>query len=216
MLRIILAVFDQHRVGFGDDELMFHRNGRALDPQQTGGALGVVAGGGDDMFGMNNNGFVRRHKVPALFDHLGAGHFPMVAGPLVPICLPAPFNHRPMLPRAFGHRHGHIGGVDIAVGRVKNRALKVFGADQRPAVLDLRGRHPFKRHIAGFRRGRIDHVFIHPRLGLGHAQVANHGKASVQPGLGLERFIKIDRVFVDMGRGKRHVEQRQQPGGVPC
>ena len=215
MLRVILAIFDQHRVGLGHDELMFHRNGGAFDTQQPRRALGMVAGGRDDMFRMNNNGFVGRHKVSTLLDHLGAGHFPMIARPFIAICLPAPLDHGPMLPRAFGHRHGHVGGVDIAIGRVKNRALKILGAHQRPTVLDLPGRHPFKRHIAGFRRGRIDHVFVHPRLGLGHAQIADHGKTGVQPGLGLERFIEIDRIFVDMRGRKGHVEQRQQASGMP-
>ena len=202
MLGIVLAPFDQHRVGFGDDELMFDRNRGTFDPQQPRGALGMVAGRGDHMFGMNDNGFLGRHQIAALFNHLGTGHLPMIAHPFIPIRLPAPFNDGPMLPRPLGHRHGHIGGVDIAVGGVENRALKILGPDQRPAVLDIAGGQPFKRHIAGFRRGRIDHVFVHPGAGLRHAQIAHHREPGVQPRLSLKRFIEIDRVFVDMGRGK--------------
>jgi len=74
---------------------------------------------------------------------------------------------------------------------------------------------PFKGHIAGLGRGGIDHVFVHPRLRLRHAQVADHGETGIEPRFGLERFVEIDRVFVDMGRGKAHVEQRQQPRRVP-
>jgi hypothetical protein len=99
-----------------------------------------------------------------------------------------------------------------------DRALQIVCPHQRPAVLDLAGGHPLERHVTGLGRGGVEHVFVHPRGGLRHPQVAHHRKARVQPRLGLQRLVEIDRILVDMGRGIRHVEQWQQarrmPGGA--
>ena len=168
------------------------------------------------MFGADDGLFVGRHKVATLFDHLGDSHVPVVALPFIAIDLPFAFDGDAALTRTFGHRHGHVGGVNVAVGRVIDRALQVFGADQRPAFLDLVGCHPFKRNANRFCRRRIDHVFVHTFLRLGHPQVANDEKARVQAGFFLKRFVELDRVVVDVGRRVGHVEIRQKPRRVPC
>ncbi len=59
-----LAPFDQRRIGLGDDILMLDRDRRDVDPQQPRGALGMVAGGGDHMFGRDFKGFLGRHQMP--------------------------------------------------------------------------------------------------------------------------------------------------------
>jgi hypothetical protein len=38
----------------------------------------------------------------------------------------------------------------------------------------------------GFRNRRIKHVFVHPRIGLGHAQVADDIEPGVQAGFRLK------------------------------
>src|SRR5690606_11658001 len=62
---------------------------------------------------------------------------------------------------------------------------------------------------------RIEHVFVHPRIGLRHPEVAHDREARVEAGLGLQHLVEIDRVLVDVGRRVGHVEQGQQPGRVP-
>ena len=151
VFRVILTVFDQHRVRFGDDILVFHRNGRALDSQQTRSALGVIARGGHNMLGCDLELFFRWDKVAALFHHPGTRHDPFAAGPSIAIYLHAAHDLGTVLARALGHGLGHIGGVYIAICRVIQRALQVFSAHQGPAVLDLGGSHPFIRNAHRFR-----------------------------------------------------------------
>ncbi len=181
-LAALFAIFHQPGVGFGHDELVFHRNGRDFDAQQLRRALCMVTRCGDHMFGGDNGLFIRRHQITALFHHLGDGDAPFAARPFIPVDLPAAFDHHATLARTLGHGHGHIGRVDIAVRRVVDRTLQIIGTHQRPAVLDLRGGHPFMGHIAGFRDRGIEHIFIHAVLRLCHAQVAHHRKPRVQAG----------------------------------
>ena len=144
----------------------------------------------------------------------------MVAGPFKPVSLPLALDHHATLTRTFGHRHRNISRVNVAVRRMVNRTFQIFGSHQRIAVFDLRGRQPLIRHAAGLGGGRIEHVLIHPRIGLCHAQIANHRKARVQTGLVLKRFVKLDRIVMNMRRRIAHVEIGQQtrrmPGGAGC
>jgi hypothetical protein len=94
---------------------------------------------------------------------------------------------------------------------VEQRPLQIVGAHQRPAVPISFGRQEFVIDAGGFGDRGIQHVFVHPVLGLRHAQVADHREAGVQAGLGLKPLVEIDRVFVDMGRGIGHVEQGSSP-----
>ena len=96
-----------------------------------------------------------------------------------------------MLTRALGHRLRHVGGVNVAILRVIQRAHQIIGAHQGPAFLDLRRAQEFVINARGFGDGRIQHVFIHAFLPLRHAQVANHGEACVQAGFRLEPFVEI-------------------------
>ena len=218
MFDIVLFAAELHQFGIliHHDELMFDRDRRHLDAQHLRGALRMVAAGGDHMFRGDDDLFVGGHEVPALFDHLGTGDLPGLAVPVEGIGLPLPLDRHAALPRALGHRHGHIRRVNVAVGLVVERTLEVFGTDQRPFRLDLFGRQPFVRHAACLGGRRIEHVFIHALIRLGHAQVAHHGKARVQPGFFLEGLVELDGIVVDMRRGIGHVEIGQQTGRMPC
>ena len=209
------AVINQRRIAVHDNELMFHGNRRHLDPQHPRRALRMVAARGDHMLSGNDDLLLRRHKVPALLHHLRAGHFPMGTIPVKRIRLPFALNRHAPLPRPLGHRHRHIGGVNIPVRLMIKRALQVRRLNQRPLRLDLIRGEPFIRHATGLRGRGIEHILIHPRIGLRHPQIAHHGKTRVQPGLSLQGLIKLDRVLMDMSRRKRHVEQRQQPRRMP-
>ena len=135
------------------------------------------------MFSRDHDLLFGRDQVATLLNHLRASHFPRMASPVKRIRLPTTFNHDSALARTFGHRLGHVSRVNVAVRLVVQRTFQVLGPDQRPFRLDLIWGHPFIRDITGFSGGRIQHVFIHTLLGLGHAQVANNCKTSVQASL---------------------------------
>ena len=208
-------IIDKRRIAVHDNELMFHGNRRHLDPQHSRGALRMVAARGNHMLGGNDDLLITVDKVPALLHHLGAGHFPMGTIPVKRIRLPLALNRNATLPRALGHRHRHIGGVNISVRLVIKRTLQIRCLDQRPLRLDLIRGQELIRHTAGLSGRGIEHILIHPRIGLRHPQIAHHGKSSVQPGLSLQGLIELDRILMNMRRRKRHVEQRQKPRRMP-
>ena len=201
-----LAPFDQFGVFIHDDEGVFDRDRGHLDAQHFGRPLRVVARCGHNMLSRDHHLLVALDQVTALFDHLGAGDFPMGTVPVEGIGLHLANNINATLTGTFGHRLCHVGGVNIAILSVIDRALQIRGLDQRPALFDLFRCQPFVGDVTSLGSGRIKHVFIHTLLRLGHAQVADHGKARVQTGFFLKRLVEIDRVFVDMGRRIGHVE----------
>ena len=213
---VVLAIGLQHRIGFGHDVLVFDRNRRDLDAQKFRGALCVVAGGSDDMLGVDVIGFFGRHQHAALVFHPGDRDDPLRPGPAIAVDLNLAFNRGAMLTCALGHGLGHVGGVNVAVLRVIERADKVFGPHQGPAVLDLFRGQKLVIDPGCFSDRGIEHVFIHAFLTLRHAQVADHGKTGVEAGFRLEPFVEIHRVFVDMGGGVGHVEQGQKARRMPC
>ena len=146
----VFAVGDQFGIGLGHDELVLNGDRGDLDAQQFRSALCVVASGGHDVLGGDDDLFLGRDKVAATVHHLGAGDQPRAAVPLIAIDLPFTFDGHAALTGTLGHRHGDVGGVNVAVGRVIDRALQVVGLDQRPTLFDLLGRHPFIGHTTGF------------------------------------------------------------------
>ena len=167
------------------------------------------------MFGVDVIDLSGRDQVAAAIHHLFHRHDPFAAGPAIGVHLDLALDPAARHPRALGHGLGHVGGVDVSVGRVEQRALQVLGADQRPALLDLSGGQELMLDPDRLGGGGIQHVFVHPRIRLRHAQVAAAGKAGVQPRLGLEARIELDRVIVDMAGRIAHVEQGQQTRRVP-
>ena len=212
----VCAVFNQRRIGFGHDELVLNRDGRDFDAQEFRSALCVVTRCGHNVVRVDHCGFFGRNEVAAALTHFGDSDFPVVASPFVAVDLPFAFDDHTALTRTLCHRHGDISRVDVAVLRVEQCALEVVGAHQRPALFDLVRGEEFVVNVCGFRNRRIEHVFVHALLGLRHTQVAADREASVQARFRLKRFVEIDRVFVDVGRRKGHVEQRQKTGSVPC
>ena len=194
---------------------MFHRNGRRFDPQQPCGSLRVVAGRRHHMFGMDHGLFIRGNEVSALLHHLCERHLPLTAGPFVPVRLPFALNAYAPLTRTLRHGHSHICRVNVPVCRVVNCPHKILCLHQRIMFFDLCRAQPFIWNTASFRCGRIDHIFVHPRLRLGHAQVSNYGEPGVQSGFRLKRFVKFDRILMNMGCRERHIEQRQKTRRMP-
>ena len=75
------------------------------------------------MFSRDDDLFVRGDKVAAFLDHFGGRDFPMSAVPVERIGLPFALDHHAALACAFGHRHGDVGGINVAVGFVVKRAF---------------------------------------------------------------------------------------------
>ena len=215
VLRVGLAPVHQRRIGFGDDVLMFHRDGRDLDAQKLRRTLCMIARRRHHMLGGDHHLRIRRDQVPPLLDHLGDRHFPRITRPVISIHLPFPLDGDAKLARALGHRLRDIGRIDIAVGWVIDRAFQILGAHQRPPVLYLLRGEKLIGDAHGLGRRGIEHVFIHAVLALGHAQVTNNVEARVQAGFRFEPFVELHRIVVDMRCCIAHVEERQQSGRMP-
>ena len=61
----------------------------------------------------------------------------------------------------------------------------------------------------------VIHVLVPAVPGAGEADVGDLAEADVLAGLGLERLVEGDRVFVDLADRVGEVEERQEPGGMP-
>ena len=144
------------------------------------------------MLRRDHNLLIRRDKVATLFYHLSASHLPMAASPFEPIGLPSAFNRNAQLACTFGHRHGDIGWVNIAVGVMIQRAFEIFSADQGPFRFDFVRRHKYIRYAAGFCSGGIELIFVHPLISLCHAQITYNRKARIQTSFSFEGLVKID------------------------
>ena len=186
------AVLHQGWIFFQHHELMFNRNSRNFNAQHFGRTLRVIARGRHHMLRRDHNLLIRRDKVATLFYHLSASHLPMAASPFEPIGLPSAFNRNAQLACTFGHRHGDIGWVNIAVGVMIQRAFEIFSADQGPFRFDFVRRHKYIRYAAGFCSGGIELIFVHPLISLCHAQITYNRKARIQTSFSFEGLVKID------------------------
>ena len=209
------TVFHQFGVLIHHDELVLDRNCRHLDAQQLRGALSMVARSGHDMLGTDDNLLVTDNKVSAFFNHFGQRHIPVTAFPFKTVRLPFPLDHDAPLTGTFRHRLRHVRRVNITVRIVVNRALQIFGIDQRPTRLDFIGGQKLVRDTTGFSGRCIEPILVHPLVGLRHTQVANNRKASIETSFFFERFVKIDRILVNVGCCIGHIEQRQKTGRMP-
>ncbi len=178
------AISLQGGVNVGDDECVFNRDGGYFDAQLFGRALRVVARGSHNVFGVDFEGFFGGDKVTAFLDHNRAAHDPFGARPLIAVDLPLTNDFYTALACPFGHGHGDVGGVYVPVCRVIERAFQVFGFYQGPTGFDLLRCQKFVFNAHGISGGGVEFVLVHAFIGLGHAQVADHGEAGVQACLG--------------------------------
>ena len=61
----------------------------------------------------------------------------------------------------------------------------------------------------------VVHELVPAILGARETDVRADGEADILPGLGFERLVERDRVFVDLPDRVAHVEERQQTGRMP-
>ena len=115
----------------------------------------------------------------------------------------------PPVARALRERLRQIGGLDIAILRMLDRADDALDIAQRPDLLDLLGRQ--EPHLDADRRGDagVIIVLVHPVVGAREADVGDLAEADILARLGLERLVEPDRVFVHLADRIAEVEQRQ-------
>jgi hypothetical protein len=214
VLGVGLAPFDQRGVGLGDDVLVLDRDGGEIAADHRGGALGVVAGGCDDHL-RDDLERLGADEIAAALRHDAALHDPVPAAALEGVDLGAAHDLDAALAGALGERLGHVGRVDVAVGRVEQRADQIIRAHKRIAFLDLTGLEPFEGHAHAFGGAGVEAVFVHPLARLRHAQVADHRESGVEAGLRLQRLVELHAVVVDVADRVAYVEERQEARRVP-
>ena len=117
--------------------------------------------------------------------------------------------------RPDGQRLGHVGRGDVAVVGVEQCTHQAVGLTQRPQLGDLLGPDHLEGDADGVGGSAVLAVLVHALSVGGQAQVAGPVEAHRLAGLGLEPLVEVDRVLVQLADRVAHVEQRQQPGGVP-
>ena len=193
---------------FVDDVLVLDRNGGHIQTEESPGLARIVAG--------------CQHQVLGGDVALAGVHPPLAGWPAFDgqrLGLLIDLSARAA--RALAQRHGEIGGRDVAIVGVIQRAHdggRVGAAaefHQRPQFLHARGTDDFEGHADGVGGAAILLVLVHALFAGGEAQIAGNVKAHVLAGLGVQALVQIDRVLVQLADGVAHVEQRQEARGVP-
>ena len=112
--------------------------------------------------------------------------------------------------RALGERLGEVGGLDVAVVGVLDGADDAVGLAERPDLLDLVGRQHVDLDADRLGDAGVVHVLVPAVPRAGEADVGDLAEADILPGLGLERLVEADRVFVDLADRVAEVEERQE------
>ena len=118
--------------------------------------------------------------------------------------------------RADRQRIGQVHRSDVAVMRVEESARQALRVRERPERTDFVESDHLEGHADGVRRAAVFAVLVHAVAIGREPEIAGDVEAYVLPGLGFERLVEIDRVFVDLADAVAHVEERQQARRVPC
>ncbi len=185
-----------------DDVLVLHRHHRDVEPDHGAGPAREIAG--------------RR-------DHVLAGDVALV-GLHQPLAGSRPLDRgdhrravdlRTQRPRALGESLGQVGGLDIPVVGVLDGAEDAVGLAERPDFLELRRSQHVHLHADRAGDAGVVHVLVPAVLGSRQADVRHPLEADRLAGLRFEPAVKPHRIFVNLPDGIAHVEERQQPGGMP-
>ena len=189
-------------MGLGDDILVLYGNDRHIKANHRARAAGKVAGRGNDVLA-GDVALIGLDQPFAIGLLNNAGH-----GGLT-------IDGRATVTRAACEGLGQVGGLDIAVIRMLDRAQQVVGLAQGPDFLDLVRGQELDVNTDGLGHTRIIFVLVHPVLGPGQTDVADIAKADLQIGLGLKGGIEAHRIFVHLANRVAQIEQGQQARRVP-
>jgi len=122
---------------------------------------------------------------------------------------------RPVHPRAPGQALGDVRGRGLPIARQPACANQIGDIHQGPHRLDLGRRDQVHLHAEAPGRRRQPAVFG-PALGIGRQpEAAGHLPAGLEPGLGRQPLVEIDRVFQHLGDPRRGAQLPDQPGRMP-
>ena len=119
------------------------------------------------------------------------------------------------LARAARQRLGQIGGLDVAVLGMLDRADDASGLIERPDLLDLRGGQEPDVDADGGGDAGVIAVLVHAVGRAGEADVRDLLEADMLPSLALEGLVELHRIFVNLADGVADVEQRQKARSMP-
>ena len=189
-------------MSFGHDILVLDRDHRHVDPDHAAGRPCEIAGRRDDVLA-DDVALVGRNLPFAARPPLDRDHGRMAV------------DLSPALARRPRQGLGQVGGLDIAVLGMLDRADDSLDVAEWPDLLDLLRRQELD--LDADRRGDagVIVIFVHPVAGAGEADVGDLAQADVEAGLILERPIEGDRIFVDLPDRIAEVEERQEARRMP-
>ena len=119
------------------------------------------------------------------------------------------------LPRAFGKRHGDVGGIALAVERQVDGADHVRNIQMRIHLLDFARRNLTNVDIEGARQRCLPVDLVLALLGQRHGDRAHLAHAGGDVGLGFQLHIEVGRVFRQPRHVLRAAQLADQAGRVP-
>ena len=193
---------DDRGMGFGHDILVLDRDDGDIDPDHPAGRPGEIAGRRNDMLA-HHLALVGYDLPFAVRQPLDRGHRRLA------VDLGAAFA------RAAGQSLREIGGLDVAVVGMLDRADDPLDIAERPDLLDLIWLQEL--HLDADRLGDagVIVIFVHPVAGAREADVRHLAKADVEAGLLFQRAVERDRIFMDLSDRVAEVEQRQETRRMP-
>ena len=121
----------------------------------------------------------------------------------------------PAFARRARQRLREVGGLDISVLGVLDRADDPFDVAERPDGLDLGGSEELHRDADRLRDAGVVIVLVHPVAGARKTDVRHLAKADVEPRLLFQRPVERNGIFVNLPDRIAEVEQRQQARRMP-
>ena len=186
----------------GHDVLVLHRDDRDLQAHHRPGAPGEVPGGADHVLA-DDVTLVGVHAPFAPRSAGDRGHRGVAV------------ERRAAAARAGGQRLGQIRRLHVPVPRMADRPDQAVDVAQRPDLPDLGGGQELDVHPDGAGHARVLVVLVHPVAVHREPDVAHQPQPHVLPRLRLQRAVQLDGGLVDLADRIAHVEQGQQPRGVP-
>ena len=198
----LAAALDDRRMRFGDDVLVLDRDHRHVQPDHAPRPPGEITGGRDD---------VVADDLALVGDDLPLAGGQLLDGADGGVAV----DGGAAVASAAGQRLGQVGGLNIAVLGMLDRAENAVGLAERPDLLQLCGRQQPDRHTDRLGDAGIVHVLVPAVPGARQPDIGDVREADIHAGFFLQLAIEAHGIAVQLADGIAHVEQRQQAGGVP-
>ena len=164
------------RMGLCDDVLVLHRQHGDVEANHGAGAASEIAAGRDHVL-TNDVALVRAHQPLAARPTLDRGHARLA----VDGCAHCPCTASQGL--------GQVGGLDVAVVGVADRADQAIRYRQGPDVVHGVRREEFHFHADRARNTGVLPVFVHPVRRHRQTNISDGAQANVLLRLGFQRTV---------------------------